>query len=87
VTHSKACRRCLRVNKVSEIELALEIGAKGEVSLIVGSAEMEGKAGAVPANGIAMGAAGNERHIMPRRRHSPPKYPPTAPAAITAIRI
>ncbi len=30
---------------VTEIELALEIGAKGEVNLIIGSAEMEGKAG------------------------------------------
>jgi hypothetical protein len=30
---------------VEEIELSLEIGASGEVNLIVGSAEVEGKAG------------------------------------------
>ena len=30
---------------VTEIELALEISAKGEVNLIIGGAEMEGKAG------------------------------------------
>ena len=24
-----------------------------------------------PPNGIAMGAAGDEHHVMPRRRHSP----------------
>src|SRR5262245_32468342 len=30
---------------VKEIELAIEIGAKGEVCLIIGSAELEGKAG------------------------------------------
>ena len=34
-----------------------------------------------------MGAAGNERHIMAPAAIRPPKYPPTAPAAITAIRI
>jgi hypothetical protein len=31
--------------QVKEIELALEIGTKGEVNLILGSAEMQGKAG------------------------------------------
>jgi len=31
--------------KVNEIELAIEVGAKGEVCLIIGSAELEGKAG------------------------------------------
>jgi hypothetical protein len=31
--------------KVHEIELAIEIGAKGEVCLIIGSAELEGKGG------------------------------------------
>jgi hypothetical protein len=31
--------------KIHEIELAIEVGAKGEVCLIVGSAELEGKAG------------------------------------------
>jgi len=41
---------------------------------------------AIPADSIAMGAARNERHIMPRRCHSPAEIPPTAPAAIIAIR-
>jgi hypothetical protein len=31
--------------QAKEIELALEIGTKGEVNLILGSAEMQGKAG------------------------------------------
>ena len=34
-----------------------------------------------------MGASGDERHIMAGCRHSPAEIPPTAPAAITAIRI
>jgi hypothetical protein len=33
------------------------------------------------ADSIAMGAAGDENHIMAGCRGRPPKYPPTAPSA------